>query len=736
MARFDLIKEYTPPAGAVLTFYAAGSAHDAADKLALFSDRDYLVPLANPITLGAEKQLAVYFVETTVDLHIEHAIYGAGGIWLLNQHFPNTDAAIAAQVAAEASAVATAADRVQTAADRVQTGLDGVATAADAIATAADREQTGLDVTAANAGAAAATGMGYPTRALMDAAAGLYTEGQVVRVTNDPTPANNGDWIKGVTVFTQSSFDRVAVVEQDVDGLDGRLTLIDTNVSMFSPQGISYPAFAVADEAGEFVFSVEADGGLKTDLLSVTGALQVGPAGWVETDMAKIMQVGDEFLWGVADEEGELLVGVDSEGRLVANFELASIPAAGIEPAAGLYDYDINHIFTYGQSLSVGQAMPIQTPSQNYDNLAFFRGQRPQYDYPEETPVEWYASLVPAIEFQSPNPSWPSLGETPSGGTGDMIKMLILAEDGKAFADHTYQLLLSAPGYGATTIAQLSRGGAYFSQLVEQAGYGLALANAAGKTYAAQAVTWTQGESDYLSSTSRAAYLASLNQLVADLQTDIKAVTGQNKSIPLISYQLASHKNASKTTPEIALAQMDAEEANPLIYIATPMYHLPYQDGWHLTGIGSRWLGAYYGLAYKRIVLDEQAWKPLKPIASVRQGNLVDLRFNVPSGKLVFDTSQVTENANKGFELVDAAGDPLTISSVAIVDTARVRIAAAAPVPSGAKIRYAWTGAGTVGPTDGPRGNLRDTQGDDIVFDPTGINKRMDNWCIIFEMEV
>jgi hypothetical protein len=70
MARFDLIKEYTPPAGAVLTFYVAGSAHDAADKLAIFSDRDYLVHLDNPITLGAEKQLAVYFSETTVDLRI------------------------------------------------------------------------------------------------------------------------------------------------------------------------------------------------------------------------------------------------------------------------------------------------------------------------------------------------------------------------------------------------------------------------------------------------------------------------------------------------------------------------------------------------------------------------------------------------------------------------------------------------------------------------------------------
>jgi hypothetical protein len=196
MPIFYLVKEHAPPAGSALTFYTAGSAHDEGDKIALFSDRGYLVSRDNPVVLGAEKQVAACFIETTVDIFIEHASYESGGTWLLDQHFPDTDAAIAAQVAAEASAVATAADRIQTAADRVQTGLD---------------------VIAANAGAAAATGMGYPTKALMDAAAGLYTEGQVVRVTNDPNPANNGDWIKGITVFTQSSFDRVAVLETTVN---------------------------------------------------------------------------------------------------------------------------------------------------------------------------------------------------------------------------------------------------------------------------------------------------------------------------------------------------------------------------------------------------------------------------------------------------------------------------------------------------------------------------------------
>jgi hypothetical protein len=38
------------------------------------------------------------------------------------------------------------------------------------------------------------------------------------------------------------------------------------------------------------------------------------------------------------------------------------------------------------------------------------------------------------------------------------------------------------------------------------------------------------------------------------------------------------------------------------------------------------------------------------------------------------------------------------------------------------KEAYDSTGRGNVGPTAGPRGNLRDTQGNDIVFDPNGIS--------------
>lgn len=442
----------------------------------------------------------------------------------------------------------------------------------------------------------------------------------------------------------------------------------------------------------------------------------------------------NQFSYAISDSDGAVIFALDKNGKVVN--ESASTSTTTTYKTGGTYDYEVNHVFNYGQSLSVGQATPAVSTTQKYDNLMFYRGMRPQYDYPSETAAQWYASLVPALEQQSPENS--TLAETPSTGTGDAIKELMLAEDNLAHTDLSYQLLLSAPGYGATTIAQLSKGSNHYNRTIEQSQYGLSLANAQNKTYAVQAITWTQGESDYLGNNTQEAYYTAIRKLISDFNIDIKGATGQSKSIPLISYQIASHKVANRTVPNIALAQLQAETDDPLIYIACAMYQFTYQssNNFHLDAISSRWLGGYYGLAYKRIVIDGEDWKPLKPTATTKQSNILNISFHVPHGRLVFDTTQVALNTNYGFELVDSVGNPLTISSVSIINPNTVKIVSNAAIPDGAKLRYAWSGAENVGNLTGPRGNLRDTQGDVIVFDKDGINKRLDNWCLIFETEV
>lgn len=624
--------------------------------------------------------------------------------------------------AARQAAVSTAADRVQTGLDRAQTEADAAATADDAAATAADRVQTTADrvQTMADAAATAVDAAAVAAdRVLAEAA----REGAVLAAASvgfyaDTTLA--AAKTAGLAVTTEgqtfhatgADVDYVGVYK-DVSGVDVEQARYPTASAIDPLQRTNSAIFAVAD----------ADGNLGVDVQS---PLRIDTSGGVETTALHAAFAPVKWLWALSDDDGNIPFGVDHFGRLVADFSL--VPSANAAPkTGGLYDYTVNHVFSYGQSLSVGQALPIQSGTPKYDHLMFYRGMVPQYSYSGETPATWYQSLVPAVEAVSA--ALPVLGETPCRGAADAIKERIAAEDGKTYSDHEYRLLLSAPGYGATTIAQLAKGTAHFARMVEQASYGLSLANAAGDTYAVQAVTWIQGESDYLAGTTRSAYLSALNMLVADIQTDLKAVTGQSKRIAVIGYQVASHINgASDDIPDIALAQLECAEENANFFVATPMYHFPYADGFHLTGPGSQWLGAYLGLAYKRIVIDGEDWSPLRPIASVRQGGIVEVRFHVPKGRLAFDTTTVADQPSKGFQLVDSGGSALTISNVEIVDFDRVRITAAASIPSGAKLRYAWQGNTAIG-----LGNLRDTQGEFIAFDPEGVNRPLHNWCVIFE---
>ena len=164
-----------------------------------------------------------------------------------------------------------------------------------------------------------------------------------------------------------------------------------------------------------------------------------------------------------------------------------------------------------------------------------------------------------------------------------------------------------------------------------------------------------------------------------------------------------------------------------------PSHIFDYKDGYHIDGPSSKWMGAYIGLVHKRVLVDGQDWKPVHPISHVKQGRILEVKFHVPVQPLVFDTSHIALNTNYGFSLVDSSNNAIAISSVSITQGDTVKIIAATPIPAGSKLRYAWSPSTSPNRTTGPRGNLRDSQGNDLIFDPTGINKPMHNWTPIFE---
>jgi hypothetical protein len=101
---------------------------------------------------------------------------------------------------------------------------------------------------------------------------------------------------------------------------------------------------------------------------------------------------------------------------------------------------------------------------------------------------------------------------------------------------------------------------------------------------------------------------------------------------------------------------------------------------------------------------------------------------------LVFDTVRVADPGGFGFTAKNSAGTVIKINKVEIVSGNTVKIKCANP-PS--FISYAINGnAKKAGRLLGPRGCLRDSQGNTIIFDPEGTNWPLHNWTPIFELNL
>lgn len=108
-----------------------------------------------------------------------------------------------------------------------------------------------------------------------------------------------------------------------------------------------------------------------------------------------------------------------------------------------------------------------------------------------------------------------------------------------------------------------------------------------------------------------------------------------------------------------------------------------------------------------------------------------------PVGRLSFDTSIVSDPGNYGFRLLHPdtrAIIPLTSLNIRYD---AVTVSTAADIPAGAILQYAFHGSTTgqsPGRLTGPRGCLRDSQGDIISFTLNSEVIRMDNYCVMFEI--
>jgi hypothetical protein len=419
------------------------------------------------------------------------------------------------------------------------------------------------------------------------------------------------------------------------------------------------------------------------------------------------------------------------------------------EPEAVPYvHFDVNHVLSTGQSNSVANdAIPILSTTQPYSNVMFDVGVMTgsgcdrdgctHYDKPSR-----FVPLVEGDRFFYPV-------ETMSSGLAN--------EAAKLGLEKKHSLLVSLHGRSGNSYGCLRKGSCDwwpskgyvqpFDEGVMQMKDAKALADAAGKSYVVRAVTAIHGEHDHYAYTSGdsafpmlgtdgtstiADYTDGLIEWQRDYEAAAKDVTKQTLPVPLFINQY-SHWNDVPTT-KIAYMQLAAHvKSKGKVVVVGPTYALPYTSTClHFTNHGERQLGEYFAKAYARVVLDGLPWEPLRPTSVTRNGNVVTVKFHVPSPPIVFDTTTVDDPGNYGFEWYDASGAPPAITKVEIAgaDTVHVTLASA-PTGQDQRLRYAYTFRGCYEGHGMAHGNLRDSD-----TTPSQAGYALPNWSVHFDEPV
>lgn len=437
----------------------------------------------------------------------------------------------------------------------------------------------------------------------------------------------------------------------------------------------------------------------------------------------------------LTDALGRVLLGYDQGAKkLVGAFPSVTQPAqadqseqpkplsAGTEPVSK----DINHFLFYGQSLSVGAAAgPVLSTAQPYSNITFNGGPR--------AAAGDYSAFKPLVEDAiSPAPDGGgNRSETPCSGAANYAVELAAMEGGVQPSSHV--VLASTAGHGGYSIDQLKKGTAWYQKVIDHVTAAKTLATTAAKSYAVHAFTWIQGETDTDQNTkTQPAYRDLLSQLQRDVEADVMAISGQDRPVPCVTYQVTY---GVVKTPNMALAQLELAQTNNRFFLATPCYHLPFaSDKTHLTAAGYKWLGHYFGRAYKRLVIDGVKPQFINPVSAVCRGTVLSIRFKVPVAPLVLDAATLAATADHGFKVQDDTG-ALTLSSIRVVNGNTIQATLNRALGANPKARYGldYLGIG-LAILNGASGNLRDSESANVTIG--GVSRPLYNVCPHFQLPI
>ncbi|HHO8399883.1 TPA: sialate O-acetylesterase [Klebsiella pneumoniae] len=415
----------------------------------------------------------------------------------------------------------------------------------------------------------------------------------------------------------------------------------------------------------------------------------------------------------------------DSQNKVLLGYDAAAdqIIAVGLESqGAGPTYLDsplpytpiakaVNQLVGYGQSLMAGAtSRPPISLTQPYSNLTYIGGTRGGGLNTQD-----FSAFKPLVEDEiNPAPDGGNnRGETVCSGMANYATYLAYAENGIAPSSHV--LLISSAGKSGAPISELKKGTEWYnSQFTQHLTRGFDV----NPDLAIQCIPWVQGESNSdgrAEDGTRSAYRGRLRQLRIDAEADAKAKTGQTTPVPMIVYQ---HSTNIRTNTNTALAFYDLiTEKDSLFFFATPTYMFPHAvDTLHLTAVGYKWMGCYFGRAYKQMMHDRIRPRFIHPISATYVGGVIRWKFNVPQAPLVLDTVNLAPTQDYGFS-VYSGGVKVAIISVSIENGDTVVIDTGESSLSSVVVKYGIDYLGTgLNIQSGASGNLRDSTPDTVLI--------------------
>ena len=253
------------------------------------------------------------------------------------------------------------------------------------------------------------------------------------------------------------------------------------------------------------------------------------------------------------------------------------------------------------------------------------------------------------------------------------------------------------------------------------------------------AICWMQGESDIVNYP-ETDYKTILKQMHLNFNKAIKKITRQKNDVRMICYQTNVVTKGSKyrqdnyhaketLAPE---SQMELIRDDTLFWASCPVYPFSFvRENLHIDAVGQKRVGNYAALSILKLLRHDQPFTGVIPTKTSIINNDIYISFNVPCPPLCFDTISVNKAKHYGFSVIQKDNTDIIEDVNLSKDTIIIKCKKS---PIGGRVRYAINGElGKSGRRIGPRGNLRDSQGNNYKIRIQNKDYPQHNWCYMFD---